>query len=251
MHYLFRLSSYEQQFSAEGQLLLLGFTNIYIVEEEANILLGAYHDEIVEIDFLELIKVENQPEIDWEQQWSDHAEHYIDGAFSYELTNGKKLLMEPGAGFGDLSHPTTILMIQALETYVLDKEVIDLGAGSGVLSLASSLLGAKRIFGIEIDKLGLSHCEVNKKLNQISNIEFSQYLPKECETLKSPIILMNMTLGDQNCLFSANPSIRKIPGTWIVSGILENQVDQLERAFDKKAYSIKSLNGWSRVIFNS
>jgi len=234
MHYLFKLATFDEQYSAEGRLMLLGFTNIYFLEDDENLLLGAYHEQRVEIDFLEIIKVEQTPEINWEQEWADHAEHYKEGKFSYPLANGKELLMEPGAGFGDLSHPTTILMIKALEEKIDESEVIDLGAGSGVLSIAASLLGAKHVWGIEIDQQALKHCDTNKELNKISNINFSQFLPKKCEKLNSPIILMNMTLGDQRSLFESNPDIKKIPGTWIVSGILEDQLETLEKELIEK-----------------
>ena len=250
MHYLFRISSYEDQFSAEGRLMMLGFTNIYLLEEEESLILGAYHDEEIEVNFLELIKMEPTPQINWEQEWESHAEHYKEGKFCYPLANGKELIMEPGAGFGDLSHPTTILMIKALEKHIDNSEVIDLGAGSGVLSIAASLLGAKQVWGIEIDEESLNHCEKNKELNKTENITFSKYLPKECEKLNSPLILMNMTLGDQKSLYKSNPDIKKIPGTWIVSGILDDQLETLEKEFNQKASFVNSREGWSLAIFS-
>ena len=71
-------------------------------------------------------------------------------------------------GFGTGDHPTTSMCLKAIETYVLPQHsVIDVGTGSGILSIASHLIGVKRIKALDIDEMAVSvaknfrrnHCE--------------------------------------------------------------------------------------------
>ena len=65
--------------------------------------------------------------------------------------------LDPGMAFGTGDHPTTSMCLKAIETYVdSDNSVIDVGTGSGILSIASHLLGVKRIKALDIDELVLT-----------------------------------------------------------------------------------------------
>ena len=69
----------------------------------------------------------------------------------------KCIELDPGMAFGTGDHPTTSMCLKAIETYVdPDNSVIDVGTGSGILSIASHLLGVKRIKALDIDELAVN-----------------------------------------------------------------------------------------------
>lgn len=154
--------------------------------------------------------------IDWEEQWALFAENFYEGKAHIDL--GKKtLLLLPGPGFGDLSHPTTALMLEMMQTYAPGNQVLDIGTGSGILALAALLLGAKSALGIDIDPDAVTHAEKNNALNGL-NARFSQTIPK---SLPPSIVLMNMILSEQRAAFS--PEANRAAKLWITSGILACQ----------------------------
>lgn len=159
----------------------------------------------------------DKTEIDWVQQWSLFAENFRDGKAHIDL-GGKTLLLIPGAGFGDLSHPTTRLMIDLLKQHLHQQSVIDIGTGSGILALAALVLGAKSAIGIDIDPAAIKHAKQNAKLNRLKAV-FAKTLPKT--TPKDQIILMNMILSEQRQVEHAR--LNPFAKLWIVSGILETQ----------------------------
>ncbi|RDY71994.1 50S ribosomal protein L11 methyltransferase [Halobacillus sp. SY10] len=78
--------------------------------------------------------------------------------------------MDPGMAFGTGTHPTTVLSIQALEQY-LEKgdKVLDVGAGSGILSVASVLLGAEHAYAYDLDDVAVSSTKNNAALNGVED----------------------------------------------------------------------------------
>ncbi|MEC3883160.1 50S ribosomal protein L11 methyltransferase [Halobacillus litoralis] len=78
--------------------------------------------------------------------------------------------MDPGMAFGTGTHPTTVLSIQALEQY-LEKgdKVLDVGAGSGILSVASVLLGAEHAYAYDLDDIAVSSTRNNAALNGVED----------------------------------------------------------------------------------
>lgn len=166
--------------------------------------------------------------VNWEEQWALFAENFRDGKAHINLGE-QTLLLLPGEGFGDLSHPTTYLMLEMMKEYVEDESVIDIGTGSGILALAALLLGAKSAIGIDIDPGAVKHAKKNAKLNNL-NAKFSKSLPKKLP--KKNIFLMNMIWMEQ---LQVEPErLNERAHLWIVSGILNTQ---------KKAY-LKQAEQW-------
>lgn len=66
--------------------------------------------------------------------------------------------MDPGMAFGTGTHPTTVLCIQALERFVQKGDkVIDVGTGSGILSIAAAMLEAESVHAYDLDQIGRAH----------------------------------------------------------------------------------------------
>jgi len=78
--------------------------------------------------------------------------------------------IDPGAAFGTGSHPSTYLCLEKMENIVFsDKKVLDIGSGSGILSVAARLLGAKEVCAVDNDYLAINSTKSNFQLNLIFN----------------------------------------------------------------------------------
>ena len=178
--------------------------------------------------------------IDWNKQWELHAPNFKDGFAHVQLKENLSFKMKPGPGFGDLSHPTTRLMLKMLPEKI-EGTVIDVGCGSGVLSLAAKLLGADRVFGIDIDQEAIDHAKQNAQLNHL-HCFFGKNLP---HIPTHPLILMNMISSEQKIAWNALPKFESY--RLIVSGYpLEEKEPHFDGALIKKSI----LDGWKGYVFD-
>ena len=177
------------------------------------------------------------PAIDWEGQWELHGVE--------ELALGDTLIkLAAGPGFGDFSHPTTQLMIAMMQEHLRAKIVLDVGCGSGILSVAAVALGAELVVGIDIDPQALEHSRENARLNGFEErTEF--YLPGEIEVEEPVFILMNMISSEQKVAWE---SVRGLSSTgMITSGILEEEREEYLRMLESWGWSLvdeKEKSGW-------
>jgi ribosomal protein L11 methyltransferase len=101
-----------------------------------------------------------------------------------------------------------------------NETVLDIGCGSGILSLAALLMGATSAYGIDIDEGALNHARENARLNHLGKYtHFSNFLPKK----KKGIVLINMILSEQKTVLQQIPDLPKRASLWITSGILATQ----------------------------
>ena len=84
-----------------------------------------------------------------------------------EKFKDKKIIkIDPGAAFGTGSHPSTYLCLEKMENILFsDKKVLDIGSGSGILSVAAKLLGAKEVCAVDNDYLAINSTNSNFQLN--------------------------------------------------------------------------------------
>ena len=88
----------------------------------------------------------------------------------YEAGDRKVLHLEPGLAFGTGTHETTRLCMELLEEYVQPGfDVLDVGCGSGILSVAALLLGADKAVGVDIDALAVKTAVQNAQINHVQN----------------------------------------------------------------------------------
>lgn len=117
-------------------------------------------------------------DMDWANEWKKYYEPFYIGNIlikpswiEIDETDHTVLEINPGMAFGTGLHETTNLCIEQLQQLQLDnKSVLDIGCGSGILSVASSKLGAKEVFATDIDPLAVEATLDNAELNKISNI---------------------------------------------------------------------------------
>ncbi|MBS0637207.1 MAG: 50S ribosomal protein L11 methyltransferase [Verrucomicrobia bacterium] len=189
--------------------------------------------------------------IDWNSQWQEHAYGYKDGhaEISFEklgLSQAGKIVLAPGPGFGDLSHPTTKLVLSMMCGHVAGKSVLDLGSGSGILSLAAARMGAKSVIGIDIDDNAILHARHNAQLNNLP-CTFAK-----TATDAPDILLLNMIRTEQKAAYESLPEACRHFSLAFTSGILKQEKKRylaLTESWGWKLLSERSLNGWLGFSF--
>jgi ribosomal protein L11 methyltransferase len=186
--------------------------------------------------------------VDWEEQWALFAPNFYEGCAHIKLKNERTLKLKPGPGFGDLSHPTTRLCLSLLEGHITPKTtLLDIGCGSGILTLASSLLGAKSAYGIDIDEEAIAHARLNEQENCLPNVHFSKKIP---ESFTPNLIIMNMIHSEQQCAW--NYHFQAVPV--ITSGVLKTQRSkylQLTQSWGWTLLSEHQESSWLAFLFIS
>ena len=151
-----------------------------------------------------------------------------------EYKNKKVIKIDPGAAFGTGSHPTTSLCLEELEKISLSsKKILDIGSGSGILSIAAKCFGANEIYALDNDYLAINSTESNFRLNFGTLDDLKTYLGP-FDSLVSKYTLKNFDFILCNILAEVIkgiiPDIRnclKIDGEVILSGILNSQKDEI------------------------
>ncbi|KTC65368.1 ribosomal protein L11 methyltransferase (plasmid) [Legionella adelaidensis] len=146
--------------------------------------------------------------------------------------NATNLILDPGLAFGTGNHQTTALCLKWLGNHsVKELEVIDYGCGSGILALAALKLHAKKVYAVDIDPQALIATENNAQSNNL--LCDSLFIGKPDE-LKKPVdlILANILLGPLIELRFRLKELLKPGGLLVVSGILEEQINELKNAYE-------------------
>ncbi len=189
--------------------------------------------------------------IDWNEQWKLHAPNFRNGYVSIDLGFANSIKLVPGPGFGDFSHPTTKMMIQLLKTQHLSPTLIDIGSGSGILTLSASALGVKNAYGIEIEPDAVEHSKLNARHNQL-NVEF--FLPHQFNLSPhgSVTIALNMIRSEQKQAWSSLPQLHCLHGQCFASGVLEEEKESYLEETAARGWILQSTlsnNGWLAFVF--
>ncbi|MGK5594369.1 MAG: 50S ribosomal protein L11 methyltransferase [Parachlamydiaceae bacterium] len=209
-------------------------------------------------EFIEALEATVLEDIDWEKQWELHSPQFYDGMMHVNLSQHgveKQLLLKPGPGFGDLSHPTTRLILSMLPDQLEERVVLDIGTGSGILALAAAALGAYQTVGIEIDPLAIRHAEENAQLNQLEKkVQFFQPSQIEMLTVAKPyLVLMNMIIKEQQMAWKMLQLSQQSYGEAITSGVLMEEKDaylEITRAWGWTLREESSQDGWLGLRFS-
>ena len=133
---------------------------------------------------------------------------------------GKTIIINPGAGFGIGSHPTTQLCVRWIEDNLrLGNSLLDFGCGSGILSIAGSVFGAENIVAVDKDKNALENAKYNLEINNVK----ADLVNAEDFQIKSKydIVIANIL---SNVLVEIEPQLRYLVGNRLVlSGFLPTQ----------------------------
>ena len=201
---------------------------------------------------------------DWENNWRQYYQpievgerlvvvpEWLDAPADGRLP----LRLDPGLIFGTGSHATTRLCLQALEQHIHGGEkVLDLGCGSGILSIAALLLGAKDAFACDIDDKCVGVAYENAELNGVG---------KEHYTVRAGDVLSDKRLqkefgGDYDVIvanivadviIALAPQVGKLlkkGGVFLCSGIIDDRADEVREKLVEAGWTIeetRSSEGW-------
>lgn len=159
----------------------------------------------------------------------------------YDPQGRTVLHIEPGLAFGTGSHPTTKLCLETLENYINENStVLDIGCGSGILSIASLLLGARSAFGVDIDKLAVKTALENAKENGFEPPVFDVVNGNLSDkvTGKYNVIVANIVA---DIIMEFNKEVGHFldkDGVYITGGIIDSRKDEVIYSFEQNGFEI-------------
>ena len=207
-------------------------------------------------------KLENVARLDdraWEREWLSRFKPMQFGRrlwvcpTGFSLEPGGKVIIEldPGLAFGTGTHETTRLCLEYLDAIeVGGLDVIDYGCGSGILAIASALLGAKKVTGIDNDPQALTATTENAKRNLVT---VGTHFPGVALE-PSDIVLANILAQPLVELAPMLVDTMKPDGLLILSGIMSSQADWVIQAYVELVELVElvdrtELNGWVRLVW--
>lgn len=140
------------------------------------------------------------------------------------------LVIPAGAAFGTSEHATTAMSLRLLEEVTRRRKprfVVDLGTGSGILALAASCFGAKRVVAVDIDPIAIATAETNARLNKIENVDFQLGDARRWKSARR-IDIATANLFSE-LLIQILPKLKR-SSCLILSGVLRTQEKEFVRA---------------------
>ncbi|MFJ7974997.1 50S ribosomal protein L11 methyltransferase [Peribacillus sp. JNUCC 23] len=173
----------------------------------------------------------------------------------YTPVNSDELIIEldPGMAFGTGTHPTTVMCIQALERTVKPGDVVvDVGTGSGVLSIAAALLDAKNVHGLDLDEVAVRSAIINVKLNKVQErVNVSQGNLLDGIKEQTDVVVANI-LAEVILRFTDDVAkVVKPGGYFISSGIIQPKKQEVKDAIIAAGFTIEEtllMEDWVAFI---
>lgn len=237
-----------------------GIVHVYVNPEENPMESVAFIQERLECEGIEHeIKIMDCRVEDWQNNWRQYFHPMPIGekllirpvwVDDYDAGDRKVLNIEPGLAFGTGSHPTTKLCLETLEKYVdSDTTVLDIGCGSGILSIACLLLGADKAFGVDIDSLAVKTAKANAMENGFDEAKFDAVIGNLSDKVsgKYSLVVANIVA---DIIIEFNRDVAKFmtdDGVYITGGIIETREDEVLASFAENGFEIIERyenNGW-------
>ncbi len=216
------------------------------------------------------LTVETMPETDWENSWQEHYPAVEVGqsliVLPYWLASSdgsgrKPIILDPGLTFGTGAHPSTQMVMEAMESLVKPGwHCLDLGSGSGILSITALRLGAASATGVDIDPKAEDIARENAAYNGFSSPEFSactgdvtadKRLMARLQAQEYDVVLVNIVADVIIHLAPTLPAFLREHSTLICSGILDTRLGDVTTALQKAGLTVvetKSKEDWRCVI---
>ncbi len=202
---------------------------------------------------------------EWKDNWKQfaHVVHIDDSLViqpawvEYEKKENENIItLDSGAAFGTGTHETTSQCAKMLKKHMKqDASLLDIGTGSGILAIIGAVCGAKKIVATDIDEVAVETAKINIAKNnclEICDVRCGNLLQCVDENEKFDIVTANIIVDVLLHLFSDVKKVMKNDGILIMSGILEERLDEIrEKAKEHGFFEFEktSLNDWCCIAF--
>lgn len=215
------------------------------------------------------VSLQNLQEEDWDESWKQYYQHIPIGEkllivpqwLSPENPEHRiPVVLDPGMIFGTGAHASTQMCLRALEQTIHGGErVIDLGSGSGILSIAALLLGAQEATGVDIDPKAEDIARENAALNGLTapkfravtgNVIGDKAMMESLSEGGYDVVLANIVADVIIPLSAVVPHFLRPDGVFICSGILNTRLPEVERAIEAAGLTItqrEMQEDWCRL----
>ena len=202
--------------------------------------------------------IQQLPDTNWEESWKDNYPPQEVGKdlvvlpywLAEDETTRKKIILDPGLTFGTGAHPSTQMVMEAMEELVKEgSHCLDLGSGSGILSIAALRLGASSATGIDIDPKAESIARENAAYNGFSAPEFTaltgnvtedKALMAKLSEKHYDIVLVNIVADVIIGIAPVLPNFLDETSTVICSGILDVRLNDVTAALTAAGLTVTS-----------
>lgn len=215
----------------------------------------------VEVTRLEITTDEVQEE-GWANEWKNHFHAFkaserfvvVPSWESYEKQNDDEFIikLDPGMAFGTGDHATTSMCLKLIEKYVQpNQSVIDVGTGSGILSIAAHQLGAAPIKALDLDSVAVRVAVDNFEKNDCADAiqaEPGNLLKGESE--KRDVIFANILAHIVDLMIDDSFALLNDNGLLITSGIILEKEEMIVEHLERVGYKIEEItreNGWIAI----
>ncbi|KGA81221.1 ribosomal protein L11 methyltransferase [Lysinibacillus fusiformis] len=161
--------------------------------------------------------------------------------------------LDPGMAFGTGTHPTTVMCLQGLEKVIKEGDtVVDIGTGSGVLSIGAALLGANNVHALDLDEVAVRSAQENVALNKVED-KVAVFHGNLLDTVKEPadVVVANI-LAEIIMSFTDDAfTIVKPGGLYVTSGIIGAKRDDVKVALEASGFIIEEvllMEDWVAII---
>ena len=195
---------------------------------------------------------------DWERVWLEQFQPFhIAGDLwvcpSWKTppqSNALNLILDPGLAFGTGTHATTFLCLQWLATNAIEQNnVLDYGAGSGILAIAALMRGAKNALAVDIDPMAVTAAKENSERNQVSDRMQSLIVNDLPKNKQYDLVIANI-LADvlvENAVILSESVAQG--GILLLSGLLQEQRERVEKSFSKQfSFTHQVREDWVLLI---
>lgn len=164
------------------------------------------------------------------------------------------LSIDPGMAFGTGGHDTTRLVLETLEQYITpETDLLDVGCGSGILSIAALLLGARSALGVDIDPLAVKTARENGTLNGFEEPRFTVLEGDLVDKISGwyQVVAANIVADAIIALSASIPAFLAPGGVYIVSGIIDTRERDVLEALAACGFTVtqrREHGGWLCMV---